>query len=172
MSSILDLVKQHLGSPEIAQIGQQLGTDPATTQKAVDAALPALVGGMANTAQQPQGESELQTLVSSHGGGLLGNIGSMISGGGASGGILGSILGQHQPAVEDGVQQASGMSSDKTKQLLMMLAPIVLSALAKRTSGSNGMGDVLKQDAAQAHQQTQGGPMGGVLGKILGGLGS
>ena len=185
MASVLDLVQQHLGPAEIAQIGQQLGIEPAAAQQAVDAALPALVGGMASTAQQPQGAGELQALLGSHGGGLLGNIGSMIAGaagGGAGGGILGSILGQHQPAVEDGVDKASGIGSDNAKKLLMILAPIVLSALARRSMGAEGaggagqagggLGDVLKQDATEAHEQAQGGPMGGILGKILGGLAS
>jgi len=203
MASILDLVQQHLGPQEIAQIGQQLGTDPAATKQAIDAALPALVGGMASTAQSPQGAGELTSLMGLHGG-VLGNLGSAITAGGsASGGILGSILGHHQPAVESGVQQASGMSSDRTRKLLMILAPIVLSALARRAgiaggtsapagaggggglggalggvlSGglgnvlNGGLGDILRQDATQAHQQAQDGPMGGVLGKILGGLG-
>lgn len=203
MASVLDLVQQHLGPDQIAQIGQQLGTDPAATKQAIDAALPALVGGMASTAQQPGGESEIRTLAGTHGA-ALGDIGSMIGGGGAGGGILGSILGQHQPAVEQGVQQASGLQGEKARKLLMILAPLVLSALARRSlgngpadatqpsagagtggglgdvlrgglggvlSGQNGgLADVLRQDATQAHQQAQGSPMGGILGKILGGL--
>lgn len=185
MTSILDVVKQHLGPAEIAQIGQQLGTDPAATQQAIDAALPGLVGGMANTAQDPQGAATIHGLMGSHGG-ILGDLGAAITGGGAGGGILGSILGQHQPAVEQGVQDASGLQADKAKKLLMILAPIVLSALARRTMGADGaagtgggglggilnggLGDILRQDATQAQQQTQGSPMGGILGKILGGL--
>ena len=188
MPTLLDVVNQHLGPQEIAQIGQQLGTDPAATQQAIDAALPGLVGGMANTAQAPQGAATIQGLMGTHGG-ILGDLSSVISGGGAGGGILGSILGQHQPAVEQGVQDASGLQSDKAKKLLMILAPIVLSALAKRSMGADGtgssagngggglggilnggLGDILRQDATQAQQQTQGSPMGGILGKILGGL--
>lgn len=200
MASTLELVQQHLGPQEIEQIGQQLGTDPAATRQAIDAALPGLVGGMASTAQQPEGASQIQSLMGSHGG-VLGNLSAMISGGGVGGGVLGSILGRHQPDVEQGVQQASGLQSDKVKKLLMILAPIVLSALARRSMGTGsaagqpdaggglggvlggilggamgggaggGIGDILKQDATEAHQQAQGGPMGGVLGKILGGLG-
>src|SRR5437870_3881059 len=100
MATVLDLVQQHLGPQEIAQISQQLGTDPNTTQTAVNAALPAIVGGMASTAQQPSGASGLQQLLGSHAG-VLGNLGSMIGAGGVadSGGILGQILGHHQPAV-------------------------------------------------------------------------
>ena len=100
MASTLDLAQQHLGPQEIQQISQQLGTDPATTQQAVNAALPAIVGGLASTAQQPGGAS----------------------------GILGQVLGRHQADVNQGVQQASGLDSDRTRKLPMILAPIVLAA--------------------------------------------
>ena len=179
--SMLDLVQQHLGPQEIEQISRQLGTDAAATRQAVDAALPALVGGLASTAQQPGGESELRTLAGAQGG-VLDNLGAMIGGGGV-GGILGSILGGAQPTVEEGVQQASGLDSAKTRQLLAILAPIVLSALAKRAMGGSsasggsggmldgGLADILRQDATQAQQKSAGTPGGGILGKILGGLG-
>jgi hypothetical protein len=179
MPSILDLVQQHLGQQEIAQIGQQLGTDPATTQQAVNAALPALVGGMASTAQQPQGASMLQGLLGSHDG-VLGNLGALLGGGGGApadrGGVLGSILGHNQGAVQQGVQQASGLGSDQTRKLLMMLAPIVVGALAKRTMSHGGaqqdpaqLGQVLQQDGAEAQQQAQAQShhMGGLLGKLM-----
>lgn len=176
MSSILDIVQQHLGPQELEQISQQLGTDTGTAQQAINAALPALVGGLASNAQQPGGAEGIQQMLGSHGG-ILGSLGSILGGGGAAdGGILGQVLGQHQPAVQDGVQQASGLGSDQTRKLLMMLAPIVMAALAKRamnhgTAHENpaDLNDVLQQDAAQAKQQAQaqGHHMGGILGKIL-----
>lgn len=177
MATVLDIVQQHLGPQEIQQISEQLGTDEGTAQQAVNAALPALVGGMASTAQQPGGASEIQSLFGSHGG-ILGSLGALIGAGGTAdgGGILGQVLGQHGPAVQDGVQQASGLGSDQTRKLLMILAPIVLGALAKRAMSHGAaqtdpgqLNDVLRQDAAQAQQQAQaqGHHMGGLLGKIL-----
>jgi hypothetical protein len=176
MASVLDIVQQHLGPQELAQISQQLGTDTGTTQQAVNAALPALVGGMASTAQQPGGAQGIQQLLGSHGG-LLGSLGSLIGGGGAAdGGILGQVLGRHQPDVQEGVQQASGLGSDQTRKLLIILAPIVMGALAKRamshgTAHENpaDLNNVLQEDAVQAreHAQAQGHHVGGILGKIL-----
>ena len=175
MASTLDIIQQHLGPNEIAQIAQQLGIAPAEAQSAVNAALPAMVGGAASTAQTPAGAGVLQGMLESHGG-ILGNLGSIISAGGAGGGLLGSILGRHETTVQDGVAQSSGLGSDKVKQLLMILAPIVMGALAKRAmnhgeaqSDPGQLGQVLQQDAAQAHQQaTASSPhMGGILGKIL-----
>jgi hypothetical protein len=176
MASTLDLVQEHLGPQEIQQISQQLGTDPATTQQAVNAALPAIVGGLASTSQQPGGTNTIQQLLGSHGG-ILGSLGSLIGAGGAAdSGILGQVLGHHQADVNQGVQQASGLDSDRTRKLLMILAPIVMGALAKRamnhgTAHENpaDLNNVLQEDATQAreHAQAQGHHMGGLLGKIL-----
>jgi hypothetical protein len=177
VASILDLVQQHLGPPEIAQISQQLGTDPATTQQAVNAALPALVGGMAGAAQQPQGANALQGLLGSHGG-VLGSLGSLIGAGGPAdgGGLLGQILGPHQSTVQQGVEQQTGLGSDRTRRLLAILAPIVIGALAKRAmdhgtahQDPEQLKQVLQQDGAQAQQQAQrqSSHMGGLLGKLM-----
>jgi hypothetical protein len=179
MASILDLVQQHLGQQEISQISQQLGADPAATQQAVNAALPALVGGMASTAQQPQGAGALQGLLGSHAG-VLGSLGSLFGAGGGApadgGGLLGTMLGQHQTAVQQGVQQASGLGSDQSRKLLMMLAPVVMGALAKRAMDHGSaqqdpaqLQQVLQQDGAQAQEQAQAHShqMGGLLGKLM-----
>jgi len=176
MASTLDLVQEHLGPQEIQQISQQLGTDPATTQQAVNAALPAIVGGLASTSQQPGGTSTIQQLLGSHGG-ILGSLGSLIGGGGAAdSGILGQVLGHHQTDVNQGVQQASGLDSDRTRKLLMILAPIVIGALAKRAMNHGAendpgkLNDVIRQDATQAQQQVQAQGqkhVGGLLGKML-----
>jgi hypothetical protein len=159
--SLLDLVQQQLGPQEMQQISQQVGADPTTTENAVHAAIPMLLGGMANGAREPGGASALGGLLGGGGGGALGGLlgggglggllGGMLGGGAGGagggmdmGGMLGSVLGRSQPAVHDGVQQASGLSSDQTKKLLMILAPIVLMALAKRRQqGSAGAGGAM-----------------------------
>ena len=134
--SLLDLVQQNLGQSQIQQIAQQIGADPAATENAVDAAVPMLLGGMADTARQPGGAQALGGLAGQHSGILdsLGGLGALggLLGGGGGGGILGSILGRRESTVESGVQQASGLNGDQTRKLLMILAPIVLAALARR----------------------------------------
>ena len=171
--SLIDLVQQHLGPTEIQQISHQLGVDDATAQRAVQSALPSLVAGMAGQSQDPAGASSIQSLLGSHGD-ILGNLGSLLGAGAAAdgGGLLGSILGRHQDTVHQDVQQSSGLDPAKTRQLLMILAPIVLGALARHraqaqeTQGANqpGLGDVLKQEAQQARKSPG---VGGLLGKIL-----
>lgn len=176
--SILDMVQQHLGPGEIEQISRQIGADPTQTQQAVDAAVPMLVGGMATTAQQPAGMGFLQQALGSHGG-VLDNLGSLLGAGAPAdgGGLLGRVLGQHQPTAEQGVQQASGLNSDQTRRLLMILAPIVIGMLARRHAQASqpgqqanpDLGSVLQQEARETHAQAQrqSPHVGGLLGKIL-----
>jgi hypothetical protein len=171
--SVIDLVQQHLGPNEMQQISQQLGVDNATAQRAVDAALPTMVAGMAGQSQDPAGASSIQSLIGSHGG-VLGGLGSILGAGGAAdnGGLLGQIFGKHQDTVHQEVQQSSGLDPEKAKRLVVMLAPIILGALAHRHAQSQAQGvpqsninDVLRDEAQQAQRKSPG--MGGLLGKIL-----
>ena len=160
--SLIDLVQQHLGADGVRDIAQQLGTDQETTAQAIQAALPMMVGGMAHTAQQPEGENAIQSAISSLGSGGIG-------------GVLGSILGQQHSTVQDGVEQQTGMDSGKVAKLLMLLAPFVIRALAKHqatapTQESGGVGGTLQDEATDTMQNARPG-LGGILGKILGGLG-
>ncbi len=166
--SLIDLVKQELGQNGIKDISQQLGADPATTEQAISSALPMMLGGMASTAQQPGGESALQSAIGAlgGGGGALGGIG----------GVLGSILGQHHSTVQDGVQQSSGLDAGKAGKLLLILAPFIIRAMSKHQEAApaqqpnGGLAGSLQQAAQDA---ASGSPqIGGMLGKILGGLGS
>ena len=162
--SLIDLVHQELGSNGIQDISQQLGVDPATAERAVSSAIPMMLGGMANTAQQPGGEGALQSA-----------MGSLGAGGEGLGGILGSILGQHHSTVQGGVQQASGLDAGKAGKLLLLLAPFIMRALAKHQASpaaqpSGGLGGSLQQAARDAANGAGGGGIGGILGNILVGL--
>ncbi len=180
--TLLDTIQQHLGPAQIQQISQHLGTDPATTANAIQAALPMIVGAMAHTAQQPGGATAVQSAVDQHGGGgILGSLGGLAGmlGGGSGGGIgdvLGSILGQHTGTVQNGVQTASGLDASKVKALLAILAPIVMAALAQHAAsqpssgGSGGLGSILQKAAAAAQNGAGSSPIGGILGQILGKL--
>ena len=171
--ALTDMVQQHLGQAEVSQISQQLGIDPGVAQTAIAAAIPMIVGGMARHASQPQGADAVQQAITAHDG-VTDNVGGVLQAGppadaGGSGGLLGRILGTHHDTVQQGVQQASGLDSEKARKLLMMVG-----VLARRQFGGQNaqqmnpgeLGGVLHQEAQQA--ATQAPHMGGLLGKILG----
>lgn len=105
-------------------------------------------------------------------GGLGGLLGAMLSSG-AGAGILGHVLGGRQPAVEQGIGRATGMNQQQVGRLLMILAPLVMAALARRRqqaqqqgmAGPGGLGQVLQQERQQVEQRAPG--VGGLLGKIF-----
>ena len=177
MASLLDMVQQHLGPNEINQISERLGVEPGQAQSAISAALPMMVGGMATHASQPGGADAITQSLSSHSG-ILGNLGGLLGGGGPAdgGGLLGKVLGQHQAPVQEGVSQASGLDSEKTRKLLLMLAPIVIGVLARRQAASQSnpaqVGEELKRESETAQQQAQthAPQLGGLLGQIFKGF--
>jgi hypothetical protein len=171
------LLGQALGPNTIGQLSQALGESRGTTQNAVQAAVPVLLGALAgNTRSGGGAASLLSALDRDHDGSILDDLGGLL--GGAGGGsalagqgasILGHILGNKQAPVATGISQASGMSADKVMQLLAMLAPIVMGVLGRAKQGGAlpGGGD-LGSVLAGAAQSMGGGNAGG----LLGGLGS
>ena len=181
MSGIADSVMQQLGGGNLTQLSRQIGADESTTQQAVQAALPMLLGGLARNSATPQGAASLGGALRQHAdGGLLGNLGALIgnpdSGPGA--GILGHVFGERRSAVEQGVGQATGLNGQQIGKLLMVLAPIVLGVLARRRAGADGaaapadaappaddLGAELRRETEEAAQKAPGG-LGGLLGML------
>ena len=153
------LLNSALNSDTIRQISQQLGADEGATSDAIQAAVPMLLGGLANmSASQAGAASLLGALDRDHDGSILddlaGFLGDYLSGRGA--GILSHIFGAQEGAVERGVSQASGLDLSKVGPLLMMLAPIVMGALGRaRREEAIGAGE-LPRELGNAAQQTGG----------------
>lgn len=167
MLSLQDLLGHEQGQRATDQISQAVGADNSLVNTAIQAALPAIIGGLANNAATPGGAESLNNaLEEDHSdGSVLGNLGGlagMIFGGAEqappprqadAGGILGHILGGSQGAVVQEVSQRSGLNMGQVAQILMMLAPIVMSYLGQRKQQENVGPDGL----------------GGLLGGLLGG---
>jgi hypothetical protein len=179
--ALLDMAQQYLGQNEVAQISQQLGINPALAQTAIAAALPMIVGGMARHAANPEVADVIQEAARAHQD-VPDDVGSVLQAGPPAdvsdgGGLLGRIFGQHRDTVQQGVQQASGLDSEKAKKLLMMLSPVVLGVLARHQFGGQNatqanpgaIAGTLQQEAQTAQRQSP--HLGGVLGNILGAMG-
>ena len=169
MLSLQDLLGAAQGSQALNEISSNVGAEPSAVNSAISAALPAILGGLANNAASPEGAESLNTaLEQDHaGGGILGNLGGlagMIFGGSQeaapppppqadAGGILGHIFGNSQGAVAQDVSQKSGLGMGQVAQIMMFLAPIVMGYLGKQKQEQNVGADGL----------------GGLLGGLLGG---
>jgi len=144
MASMLEELAGALGGDTLGQLAGVLGADNDAVGKGVAAALPALLGGLARNARQPEGADALSSaLGKDHDGSILDSLGSIFGGNqwaqqqanrhGES--ILGHLFGQSRPRVEQQVQQTSGLSSAMVSKLLPLLAPVVLGYLGKKMRG-------------------------------------
>ncbi|MFT4257726.1 MAG: DUF937 domain-containing protein [Pseudoxanthomonas sp.] len=178
-TSLADQLFQQLQGAPLQQVAQQLGTNPTQTSDAVGAALPLLLGALGRNAAQPNGaQALLGALQNDHADGLdIGSVLGAVLGGGTQSrqtngaGILGHVLGDNQQHAATSLGQATGLGGDKASLLLQILAPIVMSFLAKQFLGggqqasASEVGQVLGQEQQAARQQ--GGLAGGLLGAVL-----
>ena len=172
MSGLVDNVLSNLGPDQIGAIASRLGVDPAQAQSAIAHAVPLIVGGMAQNASTPAGANALNDALGAHGGDLSGILGSVLGGGagsGIGGAILGHVFGGNQGAVNQGLGQATGLGQNNAGQLMAILAPMVMGALANHAQGQNvgagGLGGLLAREVEQVQQQ--GGSAGGLLNAVL-----
>jgi hypothetical protein len=188
MPGIADLIASNLQGDTLSRISRSIGAPEDRTRDAALAALPLMLGQMRRNAATPEGAASLAgALERDHDGGLLDNLGplvSMLGGGAAAGGagsraldgagILGHIFGGRQPQVEEGVARASGLDRGQVMRLLMMLAPIVMAALARQRQSApaaagqpgGGLADLLGQATSSARAQAPGGIMGALSGLL------
>ncbi|MCU0648304.1 MAG: DUF937 domain-containing protein [Gemmatimonadaceae bacterium] len=154
MSGILDGLLGQLGGPALSQISKQIGADDATSNNAIAAALPVLMGALAKNASSGDGATALiNALQKKHDGSILDDVAGALGNaqtGAAGAGILKHVLGDKQNAAAAGVAQASGLDPAKAGALLSMLAPVVMGALGKaqRSGGldAGGLAAMLGQE--------------------------
>jgi hypothetical protein len=170
--SLLDMLQSQLQGEPTAQLGRQLGTDEGTAQKAVGAALPALMAALAGNASRGEGAASLaKALEKDHDGGILddltGFLGRQDTRDGE--GILKHALGARRQTVETEVAKQSGLDTSAVSGLLPMLAPLVMGALGreKRNQGLDigGLTSMLSGEGQRAKEMAPGalGLLGGLL---------
>ena len=159
--SLLDILSSQMGPSTIGSLAQAIGAPEGQTQSAVTAALPALIGALANNTEKPGGADALLGALGGHSGDLLSSLASAFASPSHSetgNGILGHVLGGQRGHVESAVAQSSGLGGAQIAALLPMLAPIVMSALAqKKTDGgldAGGLTSLLTGDRARVEQQS------------------
>lgn len=172
--NIEGLLGQVMSGGNLGAISQTIGADESTTSTAIQAALPMLIGAMARNTQSEDGASALAgALDRDHDGSVLDDIAGFVMGGGAQqsngAGILGHIFGGKQPAVEQGISQASGVDMSTIAKLLPLLAPIVMGYLGRQKQqqgmDAGALAGALEQQQQQLEQQQS--PLMGMLSAVL-----
>lgn len=159
----MGVLEQLLGGPNstaVTQIGRQFGLDASQTERALEALLPAVAAGFQRNASSPQG---LESLIGALAGGshqryveqptVVTEADAISDGNGILGHIFGTKAVSREVAARASAQ--SGIGVDVLKQMLPIVATLVMGALAK-----NGAQSGLTRGNA-------GGGLGGLLGGVL-----
>jgi len=139
-ANLFDELLGKLSPSAVSQIGNQAGTSPAQTSNAISAALPLLLGAIANNAARPGGAEALSQAIDRDGHGnedVETTLERQLTGGSAPGSdrMVDHMLGQRRGSIEQALAAKTGASQDNITQILQTLGPLVLGAIGKQKQG-------------------------------------
>ncbi len=122
MSTLMQAIQGELGGESLSALSGALGTDKSSTQKAIAAALPALIAGLSQNAKKPGGAEKINAaLKRDHSqpfqqlgglGGLAQLMGAMTGGDSKEQGGMGAIMG-----LAAGLLSSQGQAEEQPKGL-------------------------------------------------------
>ncbi|MBX9588986.1 MAG: DUF937 domain-containing protein [Hyphomonadaceae bacterium] len=140
--SIIAAVSRFLTPEIIGKMASATGLDATTAQKAADASVPAILGGLADLVAKPGGARQLAGAIAEQPVGLLSTLTSAIGSNAQlqerGGSVLASLLGSGAlGTLISSVSKFAGIGEGSARSLMGMLAPIVLGVLGReqRTAG-------------------------------------
>ncbi len=180
MFSLEDLIGREKGNNAVEQISQNIGSNPAVVNSAIQMALPVILGGLAKNVQSPNGAESLDNaLANDHSGGLLNNLTDFLTGGVPSPqqasretngtGILEHILGTNKGTATQEISKETGLSMGQVANILITLAPIVMAYLGKQKQendlNAGGISDLII--GQQKQMESSGNPMIDMASRVL-----
>ena len=143
--NLVSTIMQFLAPMIINKIAGSLGVGQGLAGKAIAAAIPAILAGLAGSASKSGGAAALSNVLAKQDPGLLGNFANMI-GGSVQKSITDSGLvaltsllgGSSTNALAGAIGKFAGIESNQGSSLLGMLAPVVMGKLAE-TQKSSGL---------------------------------
>jgi Bacterial protein of unknown function (DUF937) len=153
-TSLVSEIAEVLSPTIVSRIASALGLNQTSIQKAIVAAVPALLTALISYVSKPQGATKLNDVVRKQEPGMLLSLASVIGGSGQKAlidqgaSVLTSLLGgKTLSALTGAVGQYAGIEDDGSKSLMGLLGPIVLGVLGqkRRDSGldASGLANIL-----------------------------
>ena len=139
--NILDAILNHQDGAAVQQLAQQFGLDNAQATSALSALIPKLAAGVQTNIQQPGGLDSLLGALAGGSHDQVMNDPSMLAQASSvdvGNGILGQILGSRDVSrqVASNAAGQTGLSPDLMKQMLPLVATLVMGALSRQASAA------------------------------------
>ena len=137
--NIMDMITDQLTPDNIGVLSKFLGEDSSMVTKALSAAAPMLLSSMLGSTSKPEGKELFNQNLEKADSGFMGNMASALAGDGggsmASSGLsmLTSLFGDNKlGAMIKALTSFGGMSSNSSKSLLGLAAPMLMGMLSKK----------------------------------------
>lgn len=172
--NLLNMLASAQGGNAIANIGKEVGLNPAQAESAVKALLPALSSGLKRNVSQPGGlEALLGALQSGNHAQTADDPASLSNPQTTQTGnaVLGHVLGSKDVSreVANRASAATGIGNDVLKKMLPLVASMAMGSMAKQTQHPS-MANLVTQALSGGGQSSGGGGLlGGLMGAVLGG---
>jgi hypothetical protein len=157
-ANILSAITQFLTPSLVTKMASALALDRASTQKTVDAAVPAILSALANLAATPTGARQLSSVIAEQPQNTLANFADLIGGStrivDSGKTLISSLLGGTTVnALVSGISKFAGVSEGSSRSVLGMLMPMVLGILgSKQREEALSSGDLAKILASQRNE--------------------
>src|SRR5215467_9745143 len=173
--SLISEITQHFTPEVVRSAGSMIAESEPSTYKALQAATPTVLSGMANMASSSEGANNLANMIREGGNaGLSENPMSLFRGGSATNYVasagqrqLGKLFGGNTSSVTELVAKSGGVSTSSASKLMSLITPLTLGVVGKQmasqASGSSGLTDLLSR---QRDEISAAAPSG--LSRILG----
>lgn len=132
--NVIDLIKGQLGPALVSQAASQFGESESGISKAIGGLLPAVVGGLANNANNP-GVVDAITKASSSG--ILGNLLGGSSNNPIITSLLSSIFGDKVSGLVNSIASFSGISNNSAGSLLNLVTGATVGTVGKYAADNN-----------------------------------
>ena len=148
-TNLVTQITQYLASEIGSRMAASYGIDKATAQKAITAAVPALLSALISLVSKPHGATKLSDAVAQQEPGVLSSLGKLIGNPGekalidnGASALSALIGGKSLSGLSSAVAQYAGISEKSTNSLLGLLGPVVLGTLAneQRSKGFDASG--------------------------------
>ncbi|MFN2161589.1 MAG: DUF937 domain-containing protein [Candidatus Promineifilaceae bacterium] len=162
-TNIVAQITEALAPAIVDRIASGLGLNKTVTQKAIVAAIPALLGALISYVSKPQGATKLNDVVRQQEPGLLSSLANVVGGSGQKAlvdqgsSVLTALLGKKiLSGIGSAVGQYAGIGESSSKSLMGLLGPVVLGVLGheQRDRGldASGLANLLtsQRDTVQA----------------------
>ena len=146
MNYTQELIGTLLGGETVTALSKTSGAKSAQVESLIGAALPLMLEGMQKSAGTKKGEAALTKALSDHAGSDTSSAKSFLAAVDDEDGakILGHLFGDDTNQTVTALSKKAGMTKSQTTNILVKLAPLLLSLLGQQNqSSSGGIGSIL-----------------------------